>query len=99
MNTFKILLIIIWGWLQYSLWIGKNGMHDYIQIQRDIITQKHNNRILKYRNDKLFAEIDDLSNNQEAIEECARNELGMIKIGEIFYRLVPKQNKHNIITH
>ena len=46
-------------------------------------------------NDQLFAEIDDLNGGQEAIEERARNELGMIKPGESFYRLVPDQARRN----
>lgn len=53
--------------------------------------QQANNVKLKSRNEQLFAEIDDLNGGQEAIEERARNELGMTKPGESFYRLVADQ--------
>lgn len=94
MGKLTLLLLIILGWLQYSLWLGKNGIHDYVRVNDDVEVQQSSNITLKSRNDQLFAEIDDLNGGQEAIEERARNELGMIKPGESFYRLVPDQNKH-----
>ncbi|AGH74895.1 cell division protein FtsB [Edwardsiella piscicida] len=93
MGKLTLLLVVLLGWLQYSLWVGKNGVHDYMRVKQDVATQLANNAKLKSRNDQLFAEIDDLNGGQEAIEERARNELGMIKPGETFYRLVPDQNK------
>ncbi|WP_045139673.1 cell division protein FtsB [Pantoea agglomerans] len=90
-----LLLLVLLGWLQYSLWLGKNGIHDYTRVNDDVAVQQANNAKLKSRNDQLFAEIDDLNGGSEAIEERARNELGMIKPGETFYRLVPDQNKRN----
>lgn len=93
MGKLTLLLLVLLGWLQYSLWLGKNGVHDLVRVERDVATQKSNNAQLKARNDQLFAEIDDLNGGQEAIEERSRNELGMIKPGETFYRLVPEQAK------
>ena len=81
--------------LQYSLWLGKNGIHDYTRVSDDVVVQQANNAKLKARNDQLFAEIDDLNGGSEAIEERARNELGMIRPGETFYRPVSDQNKRN----
>ncbi|MFI8415236.1 cell division protein FtsB [Serratia sp. NPDC078593] len=93
MGKLTLLLLVLLGWLQYSLWLGKNGVHDYVRVNNDVAAQKGNNAKLKARNDQLFAEIDDLNGGQEAIEERARNELGMIKPGETFYRLVPDQSR------
>jgi cell division protein FtsB len=95
MGKLTLLLLVLLGWLQYSLWLGKNGIHDYTRVNDDVAVQQANNAKLKSRNDQLFAEIDDLNGGSEAIEERARNELGMIKPGETFYRLVPDQNKRN----
>lgn len=95
MGKLTLLLLMLLGWLQYSLWLGKNGIHDYIRVNEDLVIQQVNNAKFKARNDQLFAEIDDLNGGSEAIEERARNELGMIKPGEIFYRLVPDWNKYN----
>ncbi len=95
MGKLTLLLLVLLGWLQYSLWLGKNGIHDYTRVSDDVMVQQANNAKLKARNDQLFAEIDDLNGGSEAIEERARNELGMVKPGETFYRLVPDQNKRN----
>ncbi|TKI08841.1 cell division protein FtsB [Martelella alba] len=93
MGKLTLLLLVLLGWLQYSLWLGKNGVHDLVRVRDDVAQQQGSNAKLKARNDQLFAEIDDLNDGQEAIEERARNELGMIKPGESFYRLVPDQSK------
>ncbi|MBA0205742.1 MULTISPECIES: cell division protein FtsB [Pectobacterium] len=98
MGKLTLLLLILLGWLQYSLWLGKNGIHDYVRVKDDVVVQQGNNAKLKDRNEQLFAEIDDLNGGQEAIEERARNELGMIKPGESFYRLVPESNHRNANT-
>ncbi|KAA8997603.1 cell division protein FtsB [Affinibrenneria salicis] len=98
MGKLTLLLLALLAWLQYSLWLGKNGMHDYVRVKDDVAIQQGNNGKLKVRNDQLFAEIDDLTGGQEAIEERARNELGMIKPGESFYRLVPEQSGRQATT-
>lgn len=93
MGKLTLLLLVLFIWLQYSLWLGKNGFRDFVRVKDDVVAQESNNNKLKARNDQLFAEIDDLDDGQEAIEERARNELGMIKLGESFYRLIPEQSK------
>ncbi|MCA6222087.1 cell division protein FtsB [Photorhabdus antumapuensis] len=95
MGKLTLLLLVLLGWLQYSLWLGKNGIHDYVRVKNDVTTQERNNGKLKARNDQLSAEIDDLTGGQEAIEERSRSELGMIKPGETFYRLIIDKSKEN----
>ncbi|ERT13919.1 cell division protein FtsB [Photorhabdus temperata] len=95
MGKLTLLLVVLLGWLQYSLWLGKNGIHDYVRVKNDVAMEKSKNSKLKVRNDQLSAEIDDLTGGQEAIEERSRNELGMIKPGETFYRLVTDKYKEN----
>ncbi|APC13149.1 MULTISPECIES: cell division protein FtsB [Providencia] len=92
MGKLTLLLIAILAWLQYSLWLGKNGIHDYVQVKDDVAAQEIVNSRLKMRNEQLFAEINDLNDGQDAIEERARSELGMIKPGESFYRVVKESN-------
>lgn len=89
MGKLTLLLLAILGWLQYSLWFGKNGVNDYTRVRDDVAVHQVTNAKLKARNDQLFAEIDDLNGGLEAIEERARDELSMTKPGETFYRLVP----------
>lgn len=86
----QVILLFLIFYFQCFLWFGKNGILDYITIKHIVFIQQNNNTKFKIRNDQLFAEITDLNNNGEAIEERARNELGMIKNGETFYRLVSK---------
>lgn len=93
MGKLTLLLLILLGWLQYSLWLGKNGIHDYSRVSGEVALHKEANAKLKSRNDQLFAEIDDLNGGSEAIEERSRDELGMIRPGETFYRLVSEQNR------
>ncbi|GAB1439619.1 cell division protein FtsB [Providencia sp.] len=92
MGKLTLLLIAILAWLQYSLWLGKNGIHDYVQVKDDVAAQEIVNSRLKMRNEQLFAEINDLNDGQDAIEERARSELGMIKPGESFYRVIKESN-------
>ena len=92
MGKLTLLLLALLVWLQYSLWFGKNGLHDYSRVSDDVAAQQATNAKLKARNDQLFA---DLNGGQEAIEERARNELSMTKPGETFYRLVPDASKRN----
>ncbi|CCJ93922.1 Cell division protein FtsB [Cronobacter malonaticus 681] len=71
MGKLTLLLLALLVWLQYSLWFGKNGIHDYSRVADDVAVQQATNAKLKARNDQLFAEIDDLNGGQEAIEERA----------------------------
>lgn len=74
--------------LQYRLWTGENGMSEMRALQQDIQRQSATNQQLAQRNQLLQADITDLRNAQEAVEERARNELGLIKADETFFRLV-----------
>lgn len=92
MPKITLLLLAILGGLQYSLWLGKNGIHDYMRINNDIEQRQAENSELKLRNDQLHAEIRDLIEGLDAIEERARNELGMIKPNEQFYRVIKEKH-------
>lgn len=92
MGKLTLLLIAVLAWTQYSLWLGKNGIHDYVRVKDDVAAQEIVNSRLKVRNEQLFAEINDLNDGQDAIEERARTELGMVKPGESFYRMVKESN-------
>ena len=93
MRAFTLLLLIFLGLLQYRLWFGKNSVPDYLALQEDVIRQQESNEKLKQRNKLLYADTDDLKLGTEAIEERARNELGMIKENETFFRLIPRKGR------
>ena len=75
--------------LQYPLWIGKGSWMRVWELDRSLAQQRDTNARLKARNDALDAEVRDLKQGLEALEERARLELGMIKKDEIFYQVVP----------
>ena len=89
MRAITVLLLIFIMLLQYRLWFGKNSVPDYLALESEVQRQILDNDKLKRRNKLLYADTDDLKSGVEAIEERARNELGMIKEGETFFRLIP----------
>jgi cell division protein FtsB len=91
MRAITVLLLIFIVLLQHRLWFGKNSVPDYLALENEVQRQILDNNKLKQRNKLLYADTDDLKSGVEAIEERARNELGMIKEGEIFFRLIPSE--------
>lgn len=83
-----VLLLVLLAWLQYRLWFGDGGQRDVAALEARVEAQATDNAGLKQRNDALAAEVEDLKSGEAAVEERARNELGMIKPGETFYRVV-----------
>lgn len=88
MRIFTITLTLLLVGILYTLFTGKNGILDYQQVQDEINVQQKVNNSLQERNNEMFAEIDDLRQGLDAIEERARHQLGMIKEGETFYRII-----------
>ena len=84
--TFGLLMLL--STLIYTLVWGKNGLLENIDVNSEISVQVSVNEGLHRRNAEMFAEIDDLRQGLDAIEERARHELGMVKEGETFYRIV-----------
>ena len=74
--------------LQYPLWFGKGGWLRAWDLDRQVSAQKKTNDDLKHRNTGLEAEVKDLKNGLEAIEERARFELGMVKDNEVFFQVL-----------
>jgi cell division protein FtsB len=74
--------------IQYPLWLGKGGWLRVWEVDQQIIAQRDINVRLKTRNGALDAEVRDLKQGVEAIEERARSELGMIRQDEIFFQLL-----------
>lgn len=98
MRLITAILLIILVLLQYRLWFGKNNVLDYLDLEKEIARQTIDNNKLIQRNKLLYADTDDLKLGTEAIEERARNELGLIKSGETFFRIIPKDKKTSRIN-
>lgn len=87
-----LVLLALLAWLQYRLWLGHGGAGEVAALQRQVREQQHANGGLRQRNEALAAEVKDLksADGGAAVEERARSELGMIRPGEIFYRVVER---------
>lgn len=83
-----LFLLVLLGALQSKLWLGAGGWRDAKALQRTVEEQRAENQRLQQRNDALSAEVEDLKSGETAVEERARSELGMVKPGETFYRVV-----------
>lgn len=90
MRGVTIILVIILLLLQYPLWLGKGSWLAVWDLNRQLEKQQADNQQTKTRNALLDAEVRDLKQGTEAIEERARSELGMIKHGEVFFQIVEK---------
>lgn len=91
-RLFSTGLFLLLSLLLYALIWGKNGVLDYMDVSAQIAVQQQVNLDLAQRNQEMFAEIDDLHQGLDAIEERARNQLGMVKEGETFYRIVTQSD-------
>ena len=86
-----ILILVLVG-LQYKLWFGDGSLSEVVQLTHELELQKQRLKELEARNRILEAQVLDLQNGLDAFEEKARNDLGMIKQGETFIQLIPKQD-------
>jgi len=80
-------LILLLGGLQYRLWVGDGSLAHVSDLQRQIAEQQGENERLLERNRILEAEVMELKQGMETVEERARQELGMLKEGETLYLL------------
>ena len=92
MKVLTLILVALIVLLQYPLWLGKGSWLKVWEVDQQLAIQSETNEKLKIRNSALDAEVRDLKQRYDAVEERARNELGMIKEGEIFFRTVNDKN-------
>ena len=88
MRVVIAILLLVTIYLQYSLWFGRGGIRDVNKLAQAVEAQRDEIANLQDRNRALHAEVMDLKQGLEAIEERARSEMGMIKDGEVFFRLI-----------
>lgn len=76
--------------IQYPLWFGKGSWYDVFKLKQEFNNQAKINSVLSKENFALKAEVSDLTNGTDAIEERARHELGMVKDDEYFFQVLNK---------
>jgi cell division protein FtsB len=89
MKVFGAILVALIVLIQYPLWVGKGGWLTAWRLEDKLEKEKAKNKRLEARNSALAAEVRDLKQGTEAIEERARHELGMLRSDEIFFQYVP----------
>ncbi|MBI3375590.1 MAG: cell division protein FtsB [Betaproteobacteria bacterium] len=79
--------------IQYPLWLGKGGWLRAWDADRKIAAQRESNERLVQRNAAVAADVHDLKQGIDAIEERARYELGMVRGDEVFFQFVEPEKK------
>jgi cell division protein FtsB len=82
-----IVLVALLAIIQAQLWLGKGGVPSVAELERALQTQKAENEEAHRKIDQLSAEVNDLKEGLNMVEERARNELGMVKPNEIFVQI------------
>ena len=90
MRILTLILVLLIAIIQYPLWVGKGSWLSVWKIDSELAKQQQANSQLELRNASLSAEVRDLKTGYDAIEERARNELGMIKQDEVFFQILDK---------
>ena len=93
MKIIASILFVLLLILQAQLWFGSHGVFQLWSLKGDTKELKNNNDEISQRNEQLHAEVVELKEGKEALEERARSQLGFIKDGETFYRVVPEEVK------
>lgn len=82
-----VLLVALSG----QLWLSNDGMREVWRLNAAIAAQRAENDGLKARNEALSAQVVDLQNGTDAIEESARQYLGMTRPNETFFQVVERR--------
>ena len=88
MKALTLIFVALIALLQYPLWLGKGSSLRVWNVSQQVEKQKEKNNVDEQRNDALRAEVRDLKLGNDAVEERARSELGMVKSDEVFYQVI-----------
>ncbi len=84
-------LLALLALVQAQLWFGNGGKPHAMNLQLQLSRQQGGNDEARARNSRLEAEVRDLREGLEMVEEKARSELGMIKPDEILVQIAPRR--------
>ena len=91
MRLLTVALAALLVLVQAELWLGKSGVPRVMELQGKLAEQQAANAAAQRRNQQLDAEVRDLKEGLEMVEEKARLELGMVKPDEILVQIAPKR--------
>ncbi len=87
MRLIIVLLVLTLVGLQYKLWVGDGSIYQWAQLEQKKNKQDEDNKQLLVRNRSIEADIAELKSGEQALEEQARHELGMVKQNEEYYQV------------
>lgn len=90
MRWVNVLLIVLLAGVQVQLWLGPNGLRRVGQMEAELESREARNAAMRERNARLAAEVRDLREGLEMVEERARVELGMVRPDELMVQLRPQ---------
>ena len=82
-----VILILLLALFHGQLWFGRGSLSDVARLQQKLDAQKEANLRARQANERLAAEVRDLQEGLEMVEEKARLELGMVKPYEVFVQV------------
>ena len=86
MRAVIIFLVLALVALQYKLWVGDSSVIRWLHLEKKLVVQEERNKQFAARNRAAEAEVLELKSGDNALEEQARSELGMVKDGEVYYQ-------------
>ncbi len=90
MRWLLIALLLLLGLLQYRLWIAEGSLAERARLERQVAEQTRVNEELRRRNAVLEREVLELKTGSAGLEQRAREQLGLVKEGEVFYQFVER---------
>ena len=87
LRPIHMILIALLVVLQAQLWFGRGSLPDVMRLRQQLKEQKQHNQAAQLANERLGAELNDLKDGLEMVEERARAEIGMVKPNEIFVQI------------
>lgn len=87
MRVVTLVLAVLLLLVQAELWLGRGGVPRVMELQSKLDQQRADNEAARGRNAQLLAEVSDLKEGLEMVEEKARSELGMVKADEILVQV------------
>ena len=91
MRFITLALLLLLALVHAELWAGKGGRSYVVHLQSQLRAQQEANDDARQRNQRLGAEVSDLKDGLEMVEEKARSELGMVKPDEILVQFSPQR--------
>ncbi len=93
MKLLTLIILLVIGYLGYDTYYGRNGIVQYQAVASKVQEARDKSDKLAMRNQAVADEIEDLQQDKLTVEELARDELGMVKPGETFYRVIDSNQK------